>query len=74
MSIEISDIYIYIYIAIIGIYVRVVRVWCPVFSVYSEAPLEIILKFYSILGILMFAGVRVFKVSTRMCTIKNKMA
>ncbi len=91
MSIEISDIYIYI-----GIYVRVVRVWCPVFSVYSgssiilkyferakrthslfmsieisdiyicsrssrlvypfppytpEAPVKIILKFYSILGI-----------------------
>ncbi len=46
MSIEISDIYIYIYI---GIYVRVVRV--P-FSPYTpEAPLKIILKSYSILGI-----------------------
>ncbi len=44
MSIEISDIY-------IGIYVRVVRVWCPVFSVYSGSSIEIILKNYSILGI-----------------------
>ncbi len=70
MSIEISDIYIYI-----GIYVRVVRVWCPVFSVYSGSSMEIILIVYlGYPGILMFAAVCVFKVSTRMGTIKNKMA
>ncbi len=64
MSIEISDIY---------IYVRVVRVWCPVFPVYSGSSIEN--NTYSILGISgMFAAVRVFKVSARMCTIKNKMA
>ncbi len=45
------------------------------FSPYTpEAPLKIILKKYGYPGILMFAGVRIFKVSTRMCTIKNKMA
>ncbi len=64
MSIEISDIYIY------GIYVRVVHVSCVCFLrmlydlkfiVYSRYP-----------GNLMFAGVCVFNVSTRMGTIKIK--
>ncbi len=36
MSIEISNIYIYI-----GIYVRVVRVWCPIFSVYSGSSIDL---------------------------------
>ncbi len=45
MSIEISDIILYI----IGIYVRVVRVWCPVFPVYSGSSIEN--NTYSILGI-----------------------
>ncbi len=68
MSIEIS---IYIYICS-----RSSRLVYP-FSPYTpEAPLKIILKFYSTVylgypGILMFAAVRVFKVSTRMYTIKN---
>ncbi len=62
MSIEISDIY---------IYVRVVRVWCPVFSVYSGSSIDLnFIVYLGYPGILMFAGVRVFKVSTRMCTIK----
>ncbi len=45
-----------------------VRVWCPVFSVYSGSSID--LKFIVYLGyprIVMFAGVRVFKVSTRAC-------
>ncbi len=45
MSIEISDIYIIIYI-----YVREVRVSCvPFFPVYPETPLKIVLTIYSIL-------------------------
>ncbi len=53
----------------IYIYVRVVR---PVFSVYSGSSIDLIVLGYP--GNLMFAAVRVFKVSTRICTIKNKMA
>ncbi len=58
----------------IYIYVRVVRVWCPVFSVYSGSSIDLkIIVYLGYPGILMFATVRVFKVSTRMGTIKNKM-
>ncbi len=60
------------------IYVRVVRVSCVPFSPYTkETSLRIILKFivYSRYpGNIMFAAVSVFNLSTRMCTIKNKMA
>ncbi len=35
---------------------------------------RLIYEIYIYPGNLMFAAVRVFKVSTRMCTIKNKMA
>ncbi len=60
----------------IYIYVRVVRVSCVPFSPYTkETPLALKSIVYSRYpGNLMFAEVRVFKVSTRMCTIKNKMA
>ncbi len=65
MSIEISDIY----------YVRVVRVSSVPFSPYTlETPLKIILVYSRYPGNLMFATVCVFNVSTRRCTIKNKMA
>ncbi len=69
----------------IGIYVRVVRVSCvPFFPYTKEAPLKIILKIYGILeisgnfnvcGSLRFLLlVRACALSTRMCTIKIKMA
>ncbi len=45
-----------------------------VFSVYSGSSMEIILKISRYPGNLMFAGVCVFNVGTRMSTIKNKMA
>ncbi len=73
MSIEISDIYIiYIYIYISS---RSSRFVYP-FSPYTqEALLKIILIVYlGYPGIVMFATVRVFKVSTRMCTIKKRKA
>ncbi len=41
----------------------------PVSPVYSGSSIDLVYLGYP--GILMFAGVRVFKVSTRMCTIKN---
>ncbi len=66
MSIEISERY-YIYMC-----VRVVRVGVPVFPVYSGSSIDLnFIVYLGYPGILMFAAVRVFKVRTRMCIIKN---